>query len=121
MVERSERVNHGHVYPRPDGAKARCGGPGFCRQCRREAMGIEVPPLDQVSLWAPRQDPWVQALLRDEPAMPYADLRDLQAVSEDAHGQALVEHDRFLEDEYFELRYEQDAAGDISDYVDLDY
>jgi len=24
---------HGHVWERPDGMKARCGGPGFCSQC----------------------------------------------------------------------------------------
>jgi hypothetical protein len=24
---------HGHVYPRPDGAKARCGGPAICKDC----------------------------------------------------------------------------------------
>lgn len=24
---------HGHVWARPDGVKARCGGPGLCREC----------------------------------------------------------------------------------------
>lgn len=24
---------HGHVFPRPDGIKARCGGPALCRIC----------------------------------------------------------------------------------------
>lgn len=24
---------HGHVWERPDGVKARCGGPGVCREC----------------------------------------------------------------------------------------
>lgn len=28
---------HGHVTPKPDGSKARCGGPGLCSQCSREA------------------------------------------------------------------------------------
>lgn len=27
---------HGHVTPRPDGIKARCGGPGVCDVCSRE-------------------------------------------------------------------------------------
>lgn len=31
---------HGHVIPRPDGAKARCGGPALCSVCAAE--------LDQV-------------------------------------------------------------------------
>jgi hypothetical protein len=28
---------HGHVFARPDGAKARCGGPGICSECARDA------------------------------------------------------------------------------------
>jgi hypothetical protein len=28
---------HGHVYPRPDGMKARCGGPALCAECGKEA------------------------------------------------------------------------------------
>lgn len=28
---------HGHVYPRADGVKARCGGPGLCKLCSRDA------------------------------------------------------------------------------------
>ncbi len=26
-------TGHGHVWPRPDGARARCGGPKLCREC----------------------------------------------------------------------------------------
>lgn len=29
-------LGHGHVRPRPDGAKARCGGPGICAECSKE-------------------------------------------------------------------------------------
>lgn len=29
---------HGHVTPNPDGTKARCGGPGLCPACSREAV-----------------------------------------------------------------------------------
>jgi hypothetical protein len=28
---------HGHVFPRPDGVKARCGGPGLCNECSRDS------------------------------------------------------------------------------------
>lgn len=28
---------HGHVYARPDSQKARCGGPGVCPECSRDA------------------------------------------------------------------------------------
>lgn len=29
-------IGHGHVRPRADGVKARCGGPGLCDICSRE-------------------------------------------------------------------------------------
>lgn len=35
---------HGHVVPRPDGVKARCGGPGICAECSREAARTYSPP-----------------------------------------------------------------------------
>lgn len=28
---------HGHVIPNPDGSRFRCGGPGICAECSREA------------------------------------------------------------------------------------
>lgn len=30
-------TGHGHVWQRPDGVKARCGGPGLCKECSRDA------------------------------------------------------------------------------------
>lgn len=35
--QRAREHPHGHVTPRPDGMKAKCGGPGACGVCRREA------------------------------------------------------------------------------------
>lgn len=32
----ASNTGHGHVRPRPDGVKARCGGPGLCGECARE-------------------------------------------------------------------------------------
>jgi hypothetical protein len=32
----NRNVGHGHVFPRPDGVKARCGGPGICSECSRD-------------------------------------------------------------------------------------
>jgi hypothetical protein len=48
-------IGHGHVTPRPDGAKARCGGPSICTDCAHEAGRLHsrmepapVPaPLDE--------------------------------------------------------------------------
>lgn len=45
-VSRSEPENthgnrgHGHVFRRPDGAKARCGGPGICAECSRDQAAV---------------------------------------------------------------------------------
>lgn len=33
-------TGHGWVTPRPDGFKARCGGPEVCRQCQEEARNV---------------------------------------------------------------------------------
>lgn len=33
----AENTGHGHVYPRPDGVKARCGGPALCSTCAADA------------------------------------------------------------------------------------
>lgn len=32
-------IGHGHVYERPDGVKARCGGPRMCHACAIDAAG----------------------------------------------------------------------------------
>jgi hypothetical protein len=32
---------HGHAWPRPDGAKARCGGTVLCRECAADASLVE--------------------------------------------------------------------------------
>lgn len=36
MTERGSNTGHGHVYLRPDGVRARCGGPGMCAECSRD-------------------------------------------------------------------------------------
>lgn len=39
---------HGHAWTRPDGMKARCGGPGMCKECARDAaMVAAVGPLSK--------------------------------------------------------------------------
>jgi len=32
----NQNVGHGHVFPRPDGMKARCGGPAMCSECAKD-------------------------------------------------------------------------------------
>lgn len=31
---------HGYAWPRPDGVKAKCGGPGLCQQCAADAAMV---------------------------------------------------------------------------------
>lgn len=37
-VTQEMNTGHGHVFPRPDGFKARCGGPGLCPECANDSM-----------------------------------------------------------------------------------
>lgn len=47
---KTENTGHGHVYPRPDGVKARCGGPGICSVCSLEANRKEAESLDDCAV-----------------------------------------------------------------------
>lgn len=42
-------IGHGHVYKRPDGVKARCGGPGICTECSRDLAQAEAKQRGQQS------------------------------------------------------------------------
>lgn len=47
-VARGEsNTGHGHVWPRPDGLKARCGGPVLCAECARDAAQKAVEERGQ--------------------------------------------------------------------------
>jgi hypothetical protein len=35
-IETATNTGHGHVFPRPDGVRMRCGGPGLCAECSRD-------------------------------------------------------------------------------------
>ena len=49
-------AGHGHVYPRLDGVRARCGGPAICAKCALDAA---------------RKRAFAQALaMCDDPARP---------------------------------------------------
>lgn len=45
VVKLNPNAGHGHVLPRPDGMRARCGGPSLCKECQKEAQthGIHFP------------------------------------------------------------------------------
>ncbi|MET7335863.1 hypothetical protein [Nonomuraea sp. NPDC005650] len=40
---------HGHVTPRPDDKKARCGGPRLCRKCADELAAVEAAAPEQIA------------------------------------------------------------------------
>lgn len=44
---------HGHVVPRPDGMRARCGGPGLCKVCQHDRALLESRVTQQPELSAP--------------------------------------------------------------------
>lgn len=58
----NDNTGHGHVWARPDGIKARCGGPGLCETCRAELASVRMHALD-------RQAPLNEPTLRDKFAM----------------------------------------------------
>jgi hypothetical protein len=33
---------HGHVWARPDGVRARCGGPALCAECAKDAARLKA-------------------------------------------------------------------------------
>lgn len=35
-------LGHGHVIPRADGKRARCGGPALCAKCRAEQTAVDA-------------------------------------------------------------------------------
>ena len=47
----ARNFGHGHVYPREDGVKARCGGPGICNECALDqAQKQSVEQLEKCSI-----------------------------------------------------------------------
>lgn len=60
---------HGHVVPRPDGRKARCGGPALCPFCAREKAeqeALQGPSLSIEEITITRRSPEDRAAYFDE-------------------------------------------------------
>lgn len=61
-------VGHGHVFPRPDGLKARCGGPGFCPTCNADrALKDRLHPLSGTGIPFPRDEHGNLKWMKEEP------------------------------------------------------
>lgn len=59
---------HGHVRPRPDGVKARCGGPAICSECALElARNPMVNSADLERLSVSRAQAEKQASFQTDP------------------------------------------------------
>ncbi|HFQ8289640.1 TPA: hypothetical protein ACHTAX_005748 [Pseudomonas aeruginosa] len=65
-------VGHGHVFPRADGVKMRCGGPGLCSECSadaaraRAALAQPSPTTDsRPAEWSSYDPTWVVDFIRD--------------------------------------------------------
>lgn len=98
---------HGHVLPRPDGFKARCGGPTQCAVCASEA-GDYVPdygptpdlykpaPRSYRTILTPRPDLTITLTIEGEPTIE--EIRDAQSVlfealpARKAEQQAYIDH-----------------------------
>lgn len=57
-MTRIPNSGHGHVFPRPDGVKARCGGPAICPVCAQDLGALQADQrLAQPAAVAPREPP----------------------------------------------------------------
>ena len=64
----ARNVGHGHVFARPDGRRARCGGPALCPECSKDATLLAARDADAaVAVGRLRA---VVALLEDPGARP---------------------------------------------------
>ncbi len=59
-------TGHGHVWERPDGEKARCGGPGMCPECNRDAarVGLIQSQTDKSKVQEDNRKAFEASLLR---------------------------------------------------------
>ncbi len=81
---------HGHVVPRADGAKARCGGPALCSCCARE-LAVEYSSLEDLG----RRE----AIRAEEWARRYHDTRERltwRSAPARTPWSAVAEHERQL-------------------------
>ncbi|HBO4818364.1 TPA: hypothetical protein L4V11_002705 [Pseudomonas aeruginosa] len=60
-------VGHGHVFPRADGVKMRCGGPGLCSECTADASCARAALAQPSPAQAEAERPEVVAYLFVKP------------------------------------------------------
>ena len=57
MTGTGRNTGQGHVFPRPDGIRARCGGPGLCGECSRDRARKDAGGGMTLSADPPRRQP----------------------------------------------------------------
>ena len=86
-------TGHGHVWERPDGLKARCGGPGMCRVCAADQADFRaglIPPVPR-----PSKSPY-ETVLADWLARPRDRLLDDYERIHKQHGFLFVTPDFYV-------------------------
>jgi len=53
----NDNTGHGHVWERPDGVKARCGGPSICKECALDAARYGSNPAPTFEKPEPPKNP----------------------------------------------------------------
>ena len=86
----NQNTGHGHVFPRPDGVRARCGGPGMCAECSRDlarqhagerqqsvvSLVEGFPRRNRADLWTPAEKAISDAVAVVEAAGAHTRLTD---------------------------------------------
>lgn len=107
-------TGHGHVWARPDGMKARCGGPGICAECSRDKAQFEKQrsALDRDALGMCVREAWMRWAMeqpRPKPSwlVPWDHLSEPDKEADRRIGEAVV--DWWREDQ--EARAETSSGG----------
>ena len=83
-------TGHGHVWARPDGVRARCGGPQICSECAHDlAIMIALPTAAGLNSPAPAQ---VREVGRHELSRLIADAFDMYGKSPMTIADAIIQH-----------------------------
>lgn len=125
-------VGHGHVFPRADGVKMRCGGPGLCSECAadasraRAALAQPSPAsdLDPLNL-APHAEAFNEAPAEAlKPGQAEAERPEVVAVMESngAGGKRLAQRfpivNVFVGDELMTVAQHERITGQLHDALD---
>ncbi|MFU3391677.1 hypothetical protein ACM7KZ_29045 [Pseudomonas aeruginosa] len=108
-------VGHGHVFPRADGVKMRCGGPGLCSECAADAYRARAALAQPSPGQAEAERPEVvgyRVSMPDEPELGHWLEEEAESEPQIQHHEPLMtvaQHERIVEALRFE-RQQMDRA-----------